>query len=89
MEEQLVKEHKVEMVSRKLLTISGVQEVISSQDNLVSIKTVCSAMQISGNSLRIAKLDLDKGLLEIEGNLSGIKYLGSSTKKSFFARIFK
>lgn len=89
MAEQIEKEHNLQLFNRKKLEISGVVEVISSQDGVVSIKTNCGGIQINGHGLRIGKLDLEKGLLEVEGNINAIKYVGASEKKSFFARIFK
>ena len=83
------KDHKLEIICRKKVNITGVNEVISSQDSSVSIKTNCGAMQICGSALRIGRLDLEKGILEIEGSVTSVKYVGSAEKKSFFARIFK
>ena len=87
--DQAEKEHKVEIISRKKLIVVGVSEVISSQDGVVSLKTNNGNMQIAGSTLRIGKLDLEKGLLEVDGTINGVKYLGGIEKKSFFARLFK
>ncbi|MBQ7453322.1 MAG: sporulation protein YabP [Clostridia bacterium] len=83
------KEHSVFIDARKSIRLIGVVEVISCQDGIAQLKTNMGNMQIVGSSLRVEKLDLENSLIEIVGNIGGIKYAGSADRKSIFAKLFK
>ena len=80
--------HEITLSGREKITISGVLEVVSAQDNVVCVKTNMGNLQVQGAGLRVDKLSLDDGVLLVDGKVNGIKY-SSGEKKSFFARLFK
>ena len=80
--------HEITLSSREKISISGVVEVVSAQDNAVCVKTNMGNLQIQGTGLRVDKLSLDDGVLMVDGKVNGIKYSGGE-KKNFFARLFK
>ncbi len=81
------KTHKLICDDRKLLALTGVDKVESSNENMVVCTINASPVVITGKSLHVKKLDVESGQIEIEGKIDGIKY--QTEKKGFFKRIFK
>lgn len=79
--------HNLELISRKKLHITGVNEVISATDKLISLKTECGPLSITGTDLKIINLfNVDKKV-DVEGEINEIKY--TEKKKKFFDKVFK
>lgn len=74
------------LTNRKTLKMEGIIEVNSSSETLLSAKLKDTTITISGQNLKITRLDVNLGLLDIEGNIDSIKYGKSS---SIFKRLFK
>lgn len=84
--------HKVILEDREKLSISGVMEVISFDEESVSADTDMGIILIKGEGLHISKLNLDEGILQVEGSVDLIEYGDgeSSSKGGFlFGKIFK
>ena len=77
------------LTNRKKLTLTNVNEVISSNETNIFLKIAQTKAQISGNSINITKLDIASGLLEAEGNFNCIKYDNKSRPQNIFKRLFK
>lgn len=76
------------LTNRKNLSLTGVSEIISSNDQNIFLKIGTTKMIITGKDINITKLDVTNGLLEAEGFFDCMKYdKGEST--SLFKRIFK
>ena len=76
----------LKLINRKTLKMEGIIEVNTSSETLLSAKLKDTTITISGQNLKITKLDVNLGLLDIEGDINSIKY-GKST--NVFKRIFK
>ena len=76
----------IELTNRKTLKMEGIIEVNSSSETLLSAKLKDTTITISGQNLKITRLDVNLGLLDIEGNIDSIKYGKSG---SIFKRLFK
>ena len=72
--------------NRSLLKLTGIAEIISSSDTQISLKTDNSGAIITGQDIRITKLDISSGMLEAEGNFDSIKY---GKNGNIFKRLFK
>ena len=79
--------HSVSLENRRKMTLTGVVEVVSATDKTIITKTLDKTINIIGTELRVAKLNLEEGLLIIEGVVDCFKYLGQS--KGFFKKVFK
>ncbi len=87
------KEHKdmpssVILNNRSSLTLTGISEVISSNDKQLLLKTNNTRLTITGSNINIMKLVVDTGELEATGVFDSIIYSGSA-KKGLLGRIFK
>lgn len=82
-------QHMVTIDNRKRIMLTGVLEVVSSQDKTVICKVAGKIVFISGKELRVSKLSLEEGLLIVDGEIDGLTYKDATSGKSFMKRIFK
>jgi sporulation protein YabP len=95
-EEKKVSKPKVQnliLENREKLSISGVIDVESFNDESVIVDTELGILVIRGVDLHINKLNIDSSELSVEGDIISCEYSdkeGSRSKGSgFFARMFK
>ena len=76
--------------NRSDLSVTGVTEVCGFDDSSVSMVTVMGDLLVKGKSLRISRLSLDVGEVNIEGTVDSLEYTKLRRKReSFLARVFK
>ena len=78
--------------NRKKLSISGVLDVLSFDDQIVILETELGMLTIKGEDLRINKLSIDTTEVVIEGTINNLNYSEKQDKKtagSFIGKIFK
>lgn len=81
--------HTLNLENRKNLTLSGVGEVISSDEKQVVLNTGMGRLKILGVNLSIGKLNVETGELCLTGNINLIEYKETKGKGELFASIFK
>ncbi len=79
-------EHSLSLVSRKVLKLSGVHQIMNFDDVAVLFNTSCGEMEVIGENLSIDLLDLDNGLASVSGMIGGINYLSERPKKKLWFR---
>ena len=80
------------LVNRKKLSISGVLDVLSFDDQIVILETELGMLTVKGEDLRINKLSIDTTEVVIEGTINNLNYSEKQDKKtagSFIGKIFK
>lgn len=76
--------------NRASLSVTGVTEVCGFDDNSISMVTVMGDLMVKGKSLRICRLSLDVGEVDVEGSVDSLEYTKLRRKKeSFLSRVFK
>jgi len=78
--------------NRERLSVSGVIDVESFNDESVIVDTELGVLVVRGMDLHINKLNIDSSELSIEGDIISCEYSdrdGSRSKGGFFARMFK
>ena len=78
--------------NRKKLTISGVVEVMSFDEEKIDLTTKLGNLTIKGEELKMNKLDVQNGDVIIIGNIAYMVYNGNVTKKnreSLLSKLFK
>ncbi len=85
------KKHRLEMTGREKLSVSGVEDVDSFDDDRVVAYTTEGVMTVKGAELRINRLNVEDGELEVEGIIDSITYEdGHKTSGGgLFSKIFK
>ena len=66
--------HHIILEEREQLSISGVEEVESFDENTILLTTAQGALEIQGEGLHIEKLSLDGGDLRVEGRVNALLY---------------
>ena len=78
--------------NREKLSISGVLDVLSFDDQIVILETELGLLTVKGENLRINKLSLDTGEVIIDGEIYNLGYSekDSAQKSSgFLGKIFR
>lgn len=78
--------------NREKLSISGVLDVLSFDDQIVILETELGLLTVKGENLRINKLSLDTGEVIIDGEIYNLGYSekDSNQKTSgFLGKIFR
>ena len=73
MEEQVLP-HKLSLDQRKNLTMTGVTEVVSFDENTVVLKTGLGMLVVQGQQLQLKTLTLDGGHVAVEGQINALTY---------------
>ena len=85
--------HSVKIENRQNIFITGVNDLVSFDEETVIVDTKMDVMIIHGHNLHVNKLNLDDGELSIDGEINDINYETQNSigknKSSFFAKIFK
>lgn len=80
--------HHLILEDRESLTVSGVEEVESFDENTIVMDTVQGLLIVRGENLHIEKLSLDGGDLKVEGTVESLTYEENRrTRGGFFARL--
>ncbi len=78
--------------NRGKLSISGVLDVLSFDDQIVIVETELGLLNVKGENLRINKLSIDTSEVIVEGDISSLAYSEKDYDKkgtSLFGKIFK
>ena len=82
--------HHIILEDRERLTVSGVEEVESFDENTIIMTTVKGTLVVRGEDLHIEKLSLDGGDLRVEGVVDSLSYEDDSRERGgFFARLLR
>ena len=83
------KPHTLFLENRNKITLTGVTDVESFNEELIRVETCFGTLNITGRELQVTKLDLQGGDINIEGNFISLTYEDSIRKNgSLFARMF-
>ena len=78
--------------NRNKLSMSGVIDVLSFDDQLVIVETELGLLTIKGENIRINKLNIDSSEVVVEGEITSLNYSesnGERESQSIFSKIFK
>ncbi len=87
------KSHKLSMDNRKHLTLTGIKDVVSFDLTQILLESTLGMIHIKGSDIKVTRLSLEKGEVDIEGTVDSIVY--SDVKdygekgKSILKRMFK
>ena len=83
--------HHIILEEREQLSVSGVEEVESFDENTIVMLTNRGTLIVRGEELHIEKLSLDGGDLKVEGTIDSLTYEDSGRDRGggLFARLFR
>ncbi|MBQ8858885.1 MAG: sporulation protein YabP [Clostridia bacterium] len=85
------KKQSIVLKDRKTLDLDAVFDVVSFEEDHVLLKTALGDLSVEGEGMRMTRLDLEKGLVSLEGRISALFYSehANRTKGGFWSRLVK
>ena len=81
--------HRLELIGREQLTVSGVEDVERFDETVIVMSTAAGTLVVSGEHLHIGKLSLDGGELHVDGQIDAVSYEDAGEERAgFFRRLF-
>ena len=81
--------HRLELIGREHLVISGVEDVERFDENGIVMATSAGTLEVTGEELHIGKLSLDGGELHVDGRVDSVSYEdGGREGGGLFRRLF-
>ena len=81
--------HKLSLLDRKKLAMTGVEEVVSFDDTAVVLSTCLGRLTIEGRELHLKTLTLEGGQVDVEGSISSLSYEEPREGGSWLARLLR
>lgn len=84
--------HKLVVNNRKTSMVTGVLDVLSFDLNEILLETDQGMLMVKGTDMHVNRLNLEKGEVDLSGNIDSIAYSQSHTARgqgeNFFAKLF-
>ena len=80
--------HKLTLDERKNLLVSGVQQVVSFDENAVVLHTFRGVLLVRGEDLHLKTLSQDGGQVAVEGQVDLMAYEEPRSQGGFLRRLF-
>lgn len=89
--EKLVTNQNIILENREKISVTGVSDIHSFDDELVIIQTDLGILTIKGDDLKMNKLNLENNELIVEGKIIAIAYsdINTAKKSGFMNKLFK
>ena len=82
--------HTLKLEGRRKISISGVKDVDGFDEHTVILVTTQGMMSIYGEDLHITKLNVDEGVLCVEGRINALQYSDGENKgKNVLGKLFR
>ena len=89
MEENIRINHNIIVDDRKKMTLTGVKDVLSFDEETVVLDTSLGRLTVKGSGLHIVNFDTKSGDLSAEGRLYALVYTTEEKSGGFFSRVFR
>ena len=83
---------EVKMIDRSNISLSGVNKIVSFDDEEFLMETTVGNLQLLGEGLELLKLDTNDGNVKITGKINSFSYIDGKIKEkqeSVFNKLFK
>ena len=89
----LAKTHKLSLDNRKQMNLTGIKDVVAFDLNQILLESTLGMIHIKGKDLKVTRLSIEKGELNIGGTIDSIVYSEvkdyGEKSKSFVKRMFR
>ena len=89
MEDNIRVNHNIIVEDRKKMTLTGVKDVLSFDEETVVLDTSLGRLTVKGSGLHIVNFDTKSGDLSAEGRLYALVYTTEEKNGGFFSRVFR
>ena len=87
-----IRDHACRLGNRNAASLTGVREVVSFDENQVVMDTDMGLLTIKGKDLHVSRLTVEKGEMEVEGQIDSLTYSSNEAYRkagqSILARLF-
>lgn len=80
--------HALQLDNREKLSVSGVREIESFDENAVVLHTARGVLIIRGSALHLKTLSIDGGNVAVTGSVDSLSYEEPQKAAGFFRRLF-
>lgn len=87
-EERMALPHKLTLNERKTLTMTGVTEVVSFEEDAVILRTALGTLIVQGRELQLKTLSLEGGQVDVTGSVSALIYEEPKRSGGVMRRLF-
>lgn len=88
-EESLQLPHALTLNERSRLSMTGVSEVVSFDENAVVLHTSAGILSIHGQQLQLKQLSPDGGRVAVDGKISALIYEEPRGERSWLQRLLR
>ncbi len=85
--------HRLMMQNRSALSITGIRDVVSFDENQVILDTDMGLLTMKGKELHVSRLTLEKGEVDVDGSVDSLVYSSNEayhkSGESLFSRLFR
>ena len=85
--------HRLEITNRERGSVTGLQDVVSFDENQIILDTDQGLLTIKGKGLHVSRLTLEKGEVDIDGRFDSFAYSSNEgyrkSGESLLGRLFK
>ena len=85
--------HKLTLQNRGSVMLTGVKDVVAFDENQVVVDTDMGLLTIKGKELHVSRLTVEKGELEVDGQVDSLAYSSNESLhksgESLFNRLFR
>lgn len=81
--------HELRLDARSRLSVSGVREVESFDENTVVLNTVGGLLIVRGDGLHLQSLSIDGGQVSVLGRIDALSYEELQKAGGFFKRLLR
>ena len=93
MPEPIQGSHKLNLVGRSFLSMTGVKDVLSFDLNEILLETEQGMMMVKGTDLHVNRLSLEKGEVDLSGNIDSVAYsdihAAGKQGENLFSKLFR
>ena len=81
--------HELRLENREKLSVTGVREVESFDENAVVLHTARGVLIIRGENLHLKTLSIDGGQVAVSGTIGSLSYEEAQKIRGLFQRLFR
>ena len=93
MEDKMRVSHRMMIDNQEKGSLTGILDVISFDETMIVLDTDMGLLTIKGKDLHVSRLTLEKGEIDLEGNMDSFLYSSNESYRksgqSLLARLFK
>ena len=85
-----VKPHLLTLDGRRKLSISGVEEVESFDEQEIVMRTVAGGLVVTGAGLSVSRLSVEQGDVSVNGRIDALRYEDpAEERRSLWSKLFR